>query len=76
MVKAGLQQLRQVVVLGRADQPGDVEAGERAGAGVEVAEQNAERLAIELDDRELSYQKIILVTCLSSYIRCHFTTVN
>ena len=40
-------------MFGRADQPGDVEAGQGARARVKVAEQNPEGLAVELDDREL-----------------------
>ena len=53
VVEARLQQLRQVVVLGGADEARDVGAGQGAGAGVQVVEQQPERLGVELDDVEL-----------------------
>jgi hypothetical protein len=49
VVKAGLQQLGQVVVLGSADEAGDGGARERAAARVQVVQQDAERLRVELD---------------------------
>jgi len=53
VVKASLQKLGQVIVLGGADKPGDGQAGERTGPRVQVGQQEAKRLAVELDDGEL-----------------------
>ena len=53
VVEARLQQLREVVVLGGADESGDGEAVEGARARVQVRQQDAERLAVELDHAEL-----------------------
>lgn len=53
VVETRLQKLRQVVVLRRADQTRNVAAGQRAGARLQVVEQNLERLRVELDDVEL-----------------------
>ena len=53
VVEAGLQQFREVVVLGGADESGDGEAVEGARAGVQVRQQHAERVPVELDDVEL-----------------------
>ena len=54
-MKAGLKQFRQVVVLGRTYEAGDVEAGQRAGPGVQVTEQDPERFSVKLDDRKLKF---------------------
>jgi hypothetical protein len=56
VVKASLQQLGQVVVLGGADQARDVEAGQRARPGVQVTEQNPERFSVKLDNRKLKFK--------------------
>ena len=53
VVEAGLQQFREVVVLCRADESGDGEAVERARAGVQVRQQHAEGVTVELDHVEL-----------------------
>ena len=57
VVEAGLQQFREVVVLGGADESGDGEAVERARPRVQVRQQHAERLAVELDHAELQAKK-------------------
>jgi hypothetical protein len=40
-------------MLGRADEAGNVEAGERAGPGVKVAKENPEGVPVKFDDGEL-----------------------
>jgi hypothetical protein len=40
-------------MLGRADEAGDVEAGQGARPRVQVAQQNPKRFSVELDDGEL-----------------------
>lgn len=64
MVEAGLQQLGQVVVLGGADQARYGQAGERTAAGVQVVEQDAERVRVELDDGELGLGELGAVDLL------------
>ena len=56
VVKASLQQLGQVVVLGGADQARDVQARQRARPGVQVTEQNPERFSVKLDNRKLKFK--------------------
>lgn len=64
MVEAGLQQLGQIVVLGGADQARYGQAGERTAAGVQVVEQDAERVRVELDDGELGLGELGAVDLL------------
>ena len=63
VVEARLQQLREVVVLGGADESGDGEAVEGARARVQVRQQDAERLAVELDHAELQTSGVSGGTC-------------
>jgi hypothetical protein len=53
MVEASLQQLGEVVVLGRADEAGDVDARERTRTRVEVGQQDAKRIPVELNHCKL-----------------------
>ena len=84
VVEAGLQQLGQVVVLRRADEAGDGDAGERARARVEVGQEDAERVPVELDYRELKQQqvaqmnKILLIRylCLCQFSPVHLLRVS
>lgn len=49
VVEAGLQQLGQVVVLGGADEARDVGAGQGTRPCVQVVEQGAEGVGVELN---------------------------
>ena len=49
MVEAGLEELRQIVVLRRTNESGDVEARERARAGVKVRQKDPEGLTVKLN---------------------------
>ena len=53
VVEACLHEFRQIIVLGSADKARDVGAGQGAGAGVQVVEQDAQGVCLELYYREL-----------------------
>ena len=63
VVEAGLQQLGQIVVLCGADESGDGEAVDGARAGVQVGQQHAERVAVELDHVELKGKWEMILSC-------------
>lgn len=73
VVEAGLQQLRQVVVLGCADQARDTAARQRTRARVQIIQQDAERLRIEFYDVELKcmqrYDDTSINALQSSFVR-------
>ena len=64
MMKAGLQKLRQIVVLGGANQTWDVAAGQWTRSRVKVVEQQAERFRVEFNDGELALCQLAAIHLL------------
>ena len=63
-MKAGLDEVWEVVVLRGADEAGDGEAGERTAAGVEIVQQDLEGVRLELNDVELGLEQFVPVNLL------------
>ena len=64
MVKTGLEKFGQIIVFSSADEAGDVVAGQRTRARVQVIQQQAERVRIELDDGEFRLSQLGTVDLL------------
>ena len=64
VMKAGLDEVWEIVMLSSADETRDGEAGERTAAGVEIVQQDLEGVRLELNDVELGLEQFVPVNLL------------